>query len=208
VTATKSGYTSLPETSATQDVQYSPTLATFVPPALTAAGGTAKVGVALTVTPGVWNTPGLTYSYVWYRGTSVIPAVTGTTWTATPDSYGDAITVAVTASRAGYLPVTVDSTTVAIGLGAAPALLVAPKITVLNNVYTISNGSWSVDGLSLTYDWGFVSSGGSTDGAGTGQGTLSYTPSLSDHGQMVVIITATRTGYAPATIAVNGPTLP
>jgi hypothetical protein len=200
VTATKSGYTSLSETSTTQVVQYSPTLATFVPPALTAAGGTAKVGVALTVTPGVWNTPGLTYAYQWYRNGVVIPGLAGTSFTPTASSFGDEIKVDVTASRPGYQSVEVDSAEVSIGAGAAPTLIAPPVITVKNGVYSISSGSWNTDGLTITYEWGV----NNVDGAGAGQGTMSYTPLNSEVGAVVVIVTASRAGYAPSTVAVNG----
>jgi hypothetical protein len=204
VTAHATGFTSLALTSDAETVQYSPTLATIAPPTLAAVGGTPKVGALLTAAPGVWNAAGLTYTYAWYRNGKLIPSVTGTTWLPTSSSFNDDIVVEVTASGAGYQPVEVDSAHVQIGAGAAPSPVVAPVITVNNGVFTISNISWSVDGLTVTFDWGV----NNDEGLGTGQGTNAYTPRLTESGPVTVVITATRHGYETATFAVNGPSLP
>jgi Carboxypeptidase regulatory-like domain len=209
VTATKSGYTSLGAASSVADVHYSTALAVFVPPALVPTGGTVKVGALVTVAPGAWNTPGLSYSYAWYVGDSsaagiLIPGVTGSSWTPTPTTYGDDITVAVTASRAGYVPVTVDSATVTVGLGAAATALVAPVITKSGSTYTVSPGSWNLDGLTFTYDWRV----GDQEGAGTGgYAAMTYKPAVGEHGALTLHITAIRGGYAQKVIILNGPTL-
>jgi hypothetical protein len=204
VTATKSGYTSLSATSLTQNVLYSPDLVNFTTPALVPTGGVAKVGALLTVSVGTWNTTGLTYKYAWYDGDSsatgtLIPGVTGTTWTPTPTAYGDDVTVKVTASRAGYASVSVDSTPVTVGLGSAPVDVVAPVITKVGSAYTVSPGSWNLDGLSFTYEWQL--------GGTPVSYRNSYAPQGSDHGLITVHITATRNGYADKVIVVNGPTV-
>jgi hypothetical protein len=207
VTATKSGYTSLSATSLTQNVLYSPDLVNFTTPALVPTGGVAKVGALLTVSVGTWNTTGLTYKYAWYDGDSsatgtLIPGVTGTTWTPTPTAYGDDVTVKVTASRAGYASVSVDSTPVTVGLGSAPVDVVAPVITKVGSAYTVSPGSWNLDGLSFTYDW-FV---GDNDSGVYDFGTT-YTPASGASGPLTVKIKATRNGYAVKDIIVLRPTL-
>jgi hypothetical protein len=202
VAASKVGFVSVGLYSAESTVQYSPTLATFTPPTLS---GTGKVAGPLVLSAGVWNTPTLTYVYKWYRNGVLIPGVTGTTWTPTADSVGEIVVATVTASRVGWQPVTVSSQALLVAPADAPVATVAPVVTFVaaTDTYTVSTGTWTVDGLTYSYQWQLDGA----DGTGLGATTNSYTRSGSDSGLLSVVITATRTGYAPVTITVNGPTL-
>ncbi|HEX4443497.1 MAG TPA: carboxypeptidase regulatory-like domain-containing protein [Galbitalea sp.] len=208
VTATKTGYTSLPLTSLPSTIQYSPTLEAFTPPSLS---GTGKVGGALALSVGVWNTPTLTYVYQWYRNGVLIGGVTGTSWTPTADSVGDQIVVKVTASKVGYAPVAVTTQSVQVSSADAPTTTVAPVITKLAspaNTYAVSTGTWNVDGLAYSYQWQIdgVDANG-TNAGGVGPNSATFTADASQSGVLTVVITATRTGYTTAVKTITGPTL-
>ena len=72
--------------------------------------GTAKVGRTLTVNPGTWSgiaTSALTYQ--WNRNGSAISGATRSTYVLTSADVDTAITVTVSAARAGYLPTSITS---------------------------------------------------------------------------------------------------
>jgi hypothetical protein len=69
--------------------------------------GSALQGLALTATTGVWSLDGLTFSYQWYEGTSVltgtaISGATSSTYTLQSWDAGQHVWVVVTATRVGY----------------------------------------------------------------------------------------------------------
>jgi hypothetical protein len=203
VAAIKTGFTTLDLTSDATTVQYSPDLVAFTPPSLV---GTEKVGGLLTINVGVWNTPTLTYSYQWFRNSVLVAGVTGTTWTPTADSVGDQIVARVTASRVGYQPVTVTTQSFQVTPADAPTTTIAPVITKLAspaNTYTVSTGSWNVDGLTYSYQWWV----GDEHASGTGATSATFTADATQSGPLVVVITAIRTGYTTAVKTVAGPTL-
>jgi hypothetical protein len=202
VTATKSHYTTLPLTSDSVIVQYSPTLATLTPPALT---GTGQVGGPLTLSIGAWNTPTLTYTYQWFVDDSLVYGVTGTTYTPLASQVGDLVYATVTAHRSGWLPQTVASNLVVVTDADAPVNTVAPtisKVTLESGPqWTVTDsGSWNVDGLTYSYQWFVGSTAQSNAGANTNVWNLQ---GVSGSGEITVQITATRTGYAPKTITVD-----
>jgi hypothetical protein len=90
---------------------------------------------------------------------------------------------------------------------AAPVDTVAPVITIssVGNVYSVSPGTWTVDGLTYSYQWQVAGSDGiGTDGNHVAGSTSStYIPDATEHGQLWVIITVTRVGYTtPAPVIV------
>jgi hypothetical protein len=199
ITSSKAGYGTQTQWSDGATVQFSPTLATLTPPVVT---GTATVGSPLTASPGLWNTPTLTYAYQWYRDDVLIPGATAATFTPDYTDATDTLSFTVTASRVGYQPVTVTSNDQVIGLGTITATT-APKITLVSGKYTVSTGAWAVDGLTFGYQWQVAG----VDATGLGANTDSYTRSGSDAGILSVVITVERTGYTTLTLTVNGPTL-
>ena len=200
-----SGYASQTLTTFSTTIAYAPTLAALSPPTLTQS---PEVGGTIVVNPGIWNTPTLTYAYTWWRNGTQIPGVTGTSWTATDNSVGDAITVQVTASRTGYAPVTVSSESVTVTLGDAPVATVAPKITGSGQTYSVSLGTWSTTGLTFTYRWIIRNGDTWADAPGAGANTSTYTRGVTDAGTLAVLITATRPGYNPVVnLEIDGPTL-
>ena len=170
---------------------YSTPLDTTTPPVVTSDG---IVGRPLTVSTGVWNAPSLVFTYQWLRDGVVIPGVTGTTFTPLAGYYGDQITARVTATRAGYVPVTVQSNEILIGLGLAPVATTLPTITGLAQVNVMlkaSTGVWNVDGLTFAFEW-------RRDGVpiATANGR-EYTVTSDDGGHILSVrVIASRVGYA------------
>jgi hypothetical protein len=80
------------------------TLLAIVDPA--AVSGTAAVGGALTVTPGRVDASDATFAYAWMRSGTVVPGATGATYVCAPADFGMRMSVSVTASAPGRLPVT------------------------------------------------------------------------------------------------------
>ncbi len=67
--------------------------------------GTVKVGRTLTAKPGTWKPSGVSFTYQWKRNGSAISGATKSTYKLTSTSKGKKITVTVTGSKVGYVPV-------------------------------------------------------------------------------------------------------
>lgn len=69
--------------------------------------GTARVGEVVKVTTGSWTPAAVTLAYQWYAGSKKIKKATHKKLKLTTKQVGKKLTVKVTASRAGYVPLTV-----------------------------------------------------------------------------------------------------
>ncbi|WP_256795403.1 hypothetical protein [Terrabacter sp. Ter38] len=97
-------------TSATSEPTSKVLAGALVPSPTPTLSGTAKVGNALTATPGTWGPAPVVLTYRWYRvsSTGVVTAITGATaskyvMTASDEAYR--VKVTVTGSKAGYTSV-------------------------------------------------------------------------------------------------------
>jgi hypothetical protein len=102
VTAHKSGYNNVVRTSAANTVAPG-TLTDKAKPQLS---GTPEVGKKLAVTSGTWN-PVPAIKIQWYANGKPVPHATGASLELTTALKGKTITVAITASKAGYVTATV-----------------------------------------------------------------------------------------------------
>jgi 5-hydroxyisourate hydrolase-like protein (transthyretin family) len=164
--------------------------------------GSGAIGALLTVNPGVWNVVGTTFTYAWSRDGISIPGVTGSTYAPTSDELGEVISVQITAHAAGYYPVTASPSSISVTTGAAPTNVTKPKITgsmIAGSTLTASPGVWSLDGVTLGYQW-YVGTAVATPIDGATGSTWTVDEAL--HGKPVfVVVTATRDGYALASAA-------
>ena len=203
VTTTKSGYATATDPSSGVGVSQATVLVPTTQPTLT---GNTAAGSVLTVNPGVWNVAS-TFTYQWYRDGDIIPGATGTTHTTTGDEDGENITVTVTAHSSGYNPVTVAPADIQVTDGAAPGVITAPKVTgpaALGATLTATSGVWSLDGLTITYQW-YVLGSGAIDGA-TGN-TFTVTNDQVGH-SVYAVITVSRAGYTSTAAATNITVIP
>ena len=78
-------------------------------------------------------------------------------------------------------------------------------ITFAGGIYSVSPGTWTVDGLTYSYQWQVNGVNGiGTDGNSVvGSTSSTYIPDGSESGPLTVIVTVTRTGFtdaAPVTV--------
>jgi hypothetical protein len=192
VVARRTGWLSASSVSPAVTVGYAPALALTAPFVLSGPG---IVDTALTA-PTAWNTSGYALSYTWTRNGVTIPGATGASVTPTASWYGDEVQAHVTATKAGYEPVTVHSNEVRVGAGAAPTSA-APAVSLSGGVLTSSAGVWSVAGVTIAYAWyDETADPGHASVLGT---AASFTVPAS--GSYTVVVTATRAGYATGTIS-------
>lgn len=167
--------------------------------------GTAKVGEKLTATAGTWDQPG-TASYQWLSNGAAISGATKPTYTLAGADYGKKVSVRVVEkpSAAGYAAgAATSNTTAAVAVAAAPALKSAPKISgtiASNHKLTASAGSWSLPGVTASYQW--LRSGKAISGATA----KTYAVSTADVGKKLSVrVTAKVLGHTSAT-ATSGST--
>ena len=191
--AARSGWSTSTLTSVEQTIGYSAPLALTAPFVL---GGTGLVDTTMTA-PTAWNTSGFALAYRWTRNGVVIPGATSSSVVPSASWYGDEVQAEVTATKAGYLPVTVLSNTVRVAEGAAPT---SPPVAVTRSggVLSVTSGVWSVAGVAIDYAW--YASG---DVGGTVLGTASTIDIAAHPGvtTFVAIVTAKRVGYADGSVS-------
>ncbi|MCU1418141.1 MAG: hypothetical protein JWP32_2315 [Schumannella sp.] len=152
VKASRPGWLSSTLTAPVYVINYSAGLSLTTPFVLI---GTGKVDGMLTATT-TWNTTGMALGYSWTRNGVTIPGATGSTLTPTASWIGDEVQAHVTATKAGYLPVTVHSNEVQVAVAPAPTgtgLAVTPAHPHDSGPITVSPGVWNVGGLTFTYHW-------------------------------------------------------
>ena len=195
VTASKTGYHVVPQTSTQVLISYPAELTALAAPELSGSG---MVGDALALTSGTWNVPALSYSYQWYRNDVAIPGATSSSWIPTATSVNDEITATVTASRVGYAPVRAGSN--AVSVTPSDALRYTgdgPEVTQAGSMLTATPGTWSIDGVTITYQW--HDADGNIPGA-TGE---SYELTGDEPGLIEVIVTASHEGYVSVSVGAS-----
>ncbi|HWG98070.1 MAG TPA: hypothetical protein VNV66_01835, partial [Pilimelia sp.] len=170
------------------------------PPAMRATAaptitGTVAVGGTVRATAGTW-TPGATaLRYQWSANGVAITGATGSALTLSAALLGKRLTVAVTASRAGYTSARATSApTGAVARGAAPRATTRPKVAGTPRVgrtVTADVGAWTPRADSYRYQWRV--NGKLVSGA-TGR-TLKLTAAMNGK-RITVTVTARRSGHA------------
>lgn len=109
--------------------------------------GSGTVGNTLTAYEGYWSPSPTSYTYQWRRDSSDIPGATSSSYTVVGDDYGSNITVAVTASRAGY----VTTTSVAASYYG---------VSIYGRAYLSNSPAPSIDGTAQVGEYLFASTSG------------------------------------------------
>jgi surface antigen len=159
--------------------------------------GTPRVGVPLTALAGFWTPTGATYSYQWYAGGTAISGATSKTFTPTPTQLGKAITVRVTATKAGVRSAsatTPATAPVAPGIfttSAAPAISGTAQV---GRPLTATPGTWSP---AATFGYQWLADGVPVPGATS----TTFTPSAAQmHKAITVRVTAAAAGYTTTAV--------
>jgi hypothetical protein len=171
--------------------------------------GSTSIPNTLTLTsPGTWNgSATITYTYQWYRNSSLISGATGTSYTtqALADA-GQAITCRVRGTNGFGNSIATSNIIVP---GVAPTNSVAPLIstpsgTNVGSTITCSTGTWAGNPTpSYSYQWY------NDDGPISGATTSSYQIQEVDEGQAITCqVTATNVGGSATATSSNSVTPP
>ena len=186
------------------------------PPANTALPtitGTATQGQTLSASTGTWSNNPTSFSYQWRRCSSSgsscsnISAATGQSYALASADVGGTIRVVVTATNtAGSASATSNQTAVvqASNSSSPPSSTAPPTITGTakrRQTLSASNGGWSNNPTSFTYQWRRCNSSGSSCSNISGATGQAYVLGFFDAGRTIrVVVTATNTaGSASAT---------
>ena len=184
-----------------------PTVTNTSPPTVL---GTPQVGGSLAATPGGWSPGDVSTAYQWLAGGAPINGATGATYSPVTADVGKAISVRVTASKAGYASGTATSAAtaaVAAPAAAAPpaspspgaiALAKLPAISgtpMVGKKLSVSAGLWNPGGVQLSYQW---YAGGKAIKGATGSSFKVGRAQVGD--KMTVKVTAAASGYTPVTV--------
>ena len=190
VVASKPGYTSVEVNSAGVTV----VAGTISPTGTPLISGTAAVGTTLTGSNGTWVS-GLSYATQWYRNGSSA-GDTDSSYAITGTDLGQTIFFRVVASKTGYTTVTADSLAVTVVAGTITPTA-TPTISgtaTVKKTLTARTTGWMA-GLTLSYQW-------LRNGVDIPAATLATYKLVKADGKkrISVRVTATRSGYTPATL--------
>lgn len=155
VTSTLPGYIERSQTSLPTTTVGAAVLPALPRPTIT---GTARVGSTLSVAaPHLSISPvGLTFTYRWRTGTTLLQTSTAGTYIPTHSDVGHTISVYIVASASGYLatstsPTSSSTAKVVVGSLTAPTPTISGTAKV-NNTLTAITGAWTA-GSTLKYQW-------------------------------------------------------
>ncbi|MDF1488707.1 hypothetical protein [Tessaracoccus caeni] len=161
--------------------------------------GTAKVGKKLTVKTGEWKPKPSSFAYQWYRGDTKIKGATKSSYTLASGDRGKAISVRVTAKKAGYASASKTSTAtkkVASGSFTKASTPVICGTVKIGKKLTIKVGTWKPKPSSYAYQW--YRDGTKIKGATKS----SYTVAKADKGKRITVkVTGKKSGYTSVTKA-------
>lgn len=197
VSGTKPSYTATRISSPASAPVAAGTFTTTPAPVISAA----KVGYPATVSIASWTASPTSFAYQWQLDGSDVPGATKPTFTPPADSIGATLTVEITGARAGFTPVTVESTGKTVAIGAF-SVTTKPKLSGtarVGRVLTATVSGWS-PAAQYSYQWNL-------DGVAiTGAIDNTYTVSSEDvGGRLTVTITGARAGFTSAT-EISNPT--
>lgn len=133
---------------------YTPSAPLLWPQPTPSITGTPRVGDVLNVTPGDWPA-GVSLAYRWLRNGTVISGATGASYTVTAADLGTTLSVAVTASLAGFAS---SIQTSAATSSVMPGTLTPTPVPHISGVLAVGHkltaipGDWP-HGVALTYQW-------------------------------------------------------
>jgi hypothetical protein len=191
------------------DFQMKPMVKAFTTAPVPTISGLPQVGSQLTTEAGTWQPAPDTLAYQWNRKGTPIAGATAASYTLKPADLGATITVSVTATKAGYTPVTkksAASTAVTAGSIGNASVTIAGTANVGAKL-TAKTGAWTPAPVALSYQW--KRSGALIAGATSS----TYQLTAADFGKTVkVTVTGTKQGYTTksltsATVSVRAGTL-
>ncbi|MCJ1702634.1 hypothetical protein [Rathayibacter sp. VKM Ac-2926] len=164
-------------------------------PATPTISGSATAGDTLTAVPGTWGPSPVALSYQWLSNGDPISDATGPQYVVSQWDLGNAITVQVTGTKAGYA--TASRTSAAVTVTAGSLTNSVPTVTgsaAIGGTLTANPGNWGPAPVELAYQW---KRNGTAIAGATGS---SYVVASADSGTaLTVSVTGTKYGYTTAT---------
>jgi hypothetical protein len=200
VTAYRTGYISVVQTTAATATVTRATFSSSSPPVIS---GTPIVGQRLTVPSGSFA-PAAAFSYVWKRGGTPIRGGVGAGYTVVAADLNSTITVEVTAYRGGYISVvqtTPETAPVSLAAFVATSVPTISGSAVVGQRLIVATGSFT-PAAAFNYVW---KRGGVVIFGGVGAG---YTVAAADLNSTITVeVTAYRAGYT-SVVQTTAETLP
>jgi hypothetical protein len=162
--------------------------------------GTVSQGNTLTASADIW-TPTATLTYSWKRGGAAISGATSRTYQVSSADAGLALTVSVTGSRSGFLPVTVTSASTVVVPSLSFSDTANPVIlgdAEVGGTLSVDYGTPSPTPVTVSYQWlrNDVDIAEATD--------ATYTPTVDDlYNEITVAVAVNRIGYSEWTETSN-----
>jgi hypothetical protein len=155
--------------------------------------GTPQVGQTLTATNGTWTHSPTSYAYQWNLSGSPISGATAATYVLIEADVGDTLTVSVVATNSGGSSSPATSVPTAAVIDMIPVFVALPVVSGTPHVgQTLmgTNGTWTNNPTSYSYQWGNTIQGGIP-----GATASTYVPVSADIGHMINIsVVATNSG--------------
>jgi hypothetical protein len=161
--------------------------------------GNAVVDSVLKAVPAGWGKD-VSLAYQWYAGTAAIPKATSATYTPTAGDLRKNISVKITGSKPGFVPITITSSESVVQIATfkrSPASIagtpmVGKRLTAKHGIQTPQT--------TLGYQWTRGETG--SDLYIPGATGNSYTPTAADRGKRLTVwVQATKRGYQPVDFA-------
>ncbi|QHC64307.1 hypothetical protein GSU69_17570 [Rathayibacter festucae] len=157
--------------------------------------GSATAGDTLIAVPGTWGPSPVALSYQWLSNGDPISDATGPQYVVSQWDLGNAITVQVTGTKAGYA--TAARTSAAVTVTSGSLTNSVPTVTgsaAIGGTLTANPGNWGPAPVELAYQW---KRNGTAIAGATGS---SYVVTSADSGTaLTVSVTGTKYGYTTAT---------
>ncbi|WP_310963140.1 hypothetical protein [Nocardioides terrisoli] len=171
------------------------TVITGTPPVVTGSG---QVGTSMLASAASWNMDGVITSYQWFRGRTPIDGAIDRVYQPTLADLNQSLSVVARGHKPGYDDVSLTSNAVKIGLGQAPSLASALRLTgsaAAGAALHVAQVSWQQADVTTTYRWlvdGTAQGGATSD-------TFTLGPQQVGH-WVSAEVTGTRQGYTPAVL--------
>ncbi|WP_162256304.1 carboxypeptidase regulatory-like domain-containing protein [Arthrobacter sp. Soil736] len=193
----------------THNLSYAAVVQTLTAPTPTVKG-TAKVGYALTATPGTWGPTPVTLKYQWKANGVAITGATAAMFKPTAAQVGKTLTFTVTGTKTGYTTATKTSAATGTVMALNPALTAPiPRITGTAKVgYTLTSvpGTWGPAPVTLKYQWkanGIAIAGATAAAFKSTAAQVGKTLSVTVTGSKAGYNTAAKTSAITAKVAVG-----
>lgn len=162
--------------------------------------GKSRLGRTLTVSSGTWKPAKVKLQYRWYADSQQIKGAKGASYSPTRKDVGDELSVRVTAKKKGYRSASVSEQagTVKPGKISSPQRPELLGKAVVGKALKVTTGSWSVDGVTVSYIWS------------RGSKAVSFSPRYrlrpADAGKRLkVVVSAGKRGYSSQSVRLKTP---